>query len=107
MGVNQINSSLFVSHSSLLFFRSLFLSLSFSSRPLRGRAAARDGVFVQQRHAAEGARAGAALVLLHLRVRLQVGAQVGAIGECPVTVGTGEWALTCEKKRGGKKNRFS
>lgn len=49
---------------------------------------------MQQGHAAEGPRAGAALVLLHLGVGLQVGAQVGAISEGPVTVLTGEGALT-------------
>lgn len=49
---------------------------------------------MKQGHAAEGPRAGATLVLLHLRVGLQVGAQVGAISEGPVAVLTGEGALT-------------
>lgn len=52
-------------------------------------------MFLQQRHAAEGARADATLVLLHLGVCLQVSPQVGAIGEGPVAVGAGERALTC------------
>lgn len=43
--------------------------------------AARLLVLVQQGHAGEGPRAGLALVLLDLRVCLQVGAQVGAVGE--------------------------
>lgn len=51
-------------------------------------------MFEQQGHAAEGPRAGATLVLLDLGVRLQVGAQVGAVGEGPVTVLTGEGPLT-------------
>lgn len=51
-------------------------------------------MFVQQRHAAEGPRAGATLVLLHLRVGLQVGTQVGAVRKGPVTVVAGEWSLT-------------
>lgn len=57
-------------------------------------------MFVQQGHAAEGPRAGDALVLLHLGVGLQVRAQVGAIGEGPVTVLTGERALTCKERSG-------
>ena len=51
-------------------------------------------MFVQQGHATEGARAGAALVLLHLGMGLQVGPQVGTVRESPVTVRTGEWTLT-------------
>ena len=51
-------------------------------------------MFLQQGHAAEGARAHAALVLLHFGVRLQVGAQVGAVGERSVAVWAGERALT-------------
>lgn len=54
---------------------------------------------MQQGHAAEGPRAGAALVLLHLRVGLQVGTEVGAVSEGPVTVLTGEGALTFVRKR--------
>lgn len=57
-------------------------------------AAAGQRVFVQEGHAAEGARAGATLVLLHLRVGLQVRSQVGAVGEGSVTVRTGEGTLT-------------
>ena len=49
---------------------------------------------MQQGHATEGPRAGATLVLLHLRVGLQVGAQVGSISKSPVTVLTSEGALT-------------
>lgn len=62
---------------------------------LRGRAAAGGVVLVQQRHAAEGPRTRTALVLLHLGVGLQVGAQVGAVGESPVTELTGKGTLTC------------
>lgn len=49
---------------------------------------------MQQGHAAEGPSAGAALVLLHLGVGLQVGTQVGAISEGPITVLTGKGAFT-------------
>lgn len=66
---------------------------------LWGRAASRGSVFVQQGHATEGPRAGATLVLLHLRVGLQVGAQVGAISKGPVTVLTSKGALTWLKNR--------
>lgn len=52
-------------------------------------------MLVQQGHSAEGASARAALVLLHLGVGLQVGAQVGAVGEGPVTELAGEGALAC------------
>lgn len=52
-------------------------------------------MLVQQRHAAEGPRTRTALVLLHLRVGLQVGTQVGAVGESPVTELTGKGTLTC------------
>lgn len=52
-------------------------------------------MLLQQRHAAEGARADATLVLLHLSVSLQVSSQVGAVGEGPVAVGAGERTLTC------------
>lgn len=58
-------------------------------------------MFLQQRHAAEGTRADATLVLLHLGVGLQVGAQVGAVSEGPVAVGAGEGPLTLER---GDKN---
>lgn len=50
---------------------------------------------MQQGHATEGPRAGAALVLLHFRVGLQVGTQVGSISKSPVAVLTSEGALTC------------
>lgn len=60
-------------------------------------------MFLQQRHAAEGARADATLVLLHLGVGLQVGAQVGAVGKGPVAVGAGEGTLTLERR--DKKDR--
>jgi len=59
-------------------------------------------VFLQQRHAAEGARADAALVLLHLGVGLQVSPQVGAVGKGPVAVGAGERALTWKRGKGGR-----
>lgn len=52
-------------------------------------------MFLQQRHATEGARADAALVLLHLSVGLQMSTQVGAVGKGPVAMGAGERALTC------------
>lgn len=51
-------------------------------------------MFLQQRHAAEGARADATLVLLHLGVGLQMSPQVGAVSEGSVAVGAREWALT-------------
>lgn len=56
-------------------------------------------MFVQKRHATEGPGAGATLVLLHLRVGLHVGAQVGAIGKGPATVLTSKGALTWLKKK--------
>lgn len=58
-------------------------------------------MFLQQRHAAEGARADATLVLFHLGVGLQVSPQVGAVGEGPVAVGAGERALTWREREGG------
>lgn len=64
----------------------------------RRGAAPRGAVLLQQGHAAEGARADAALVLLHLGVGLKVGPQVGAVGEGPVAVGAGERALTCTER---------
>lgn len=44
-------------------------------------------MFLQQRHATEGTRADATLVLLHLSVGLQMGPQVGAVSEGSVAVG--------------------
>lgn len=67
-----------------------------------GGAAPRGAVLLQQRHAAEGARTDATLVLLHLGVGLQVGPQVGAVGKGPVAVGAGEGALTCTGKSGSR-----
>lgn len=64
-------------------------------------------MFVQKRHATEGPGAGATLVLLHLRVGLHVGAQVGAIGEGPATVLTSKGALTWLKKQKKKRERQS
>lgn len=59
-------------------------------------------MLVQQRHAAEGARTGPTLVLLDLGVGLQVGPQVGAVGEGPAAVGAGEGTLTWwEEGEGG------
>lgn len=69
-------------------------------------AAARRAVFLQQRHAAEGARADATLVLLHLGVGLQVGAQVGAVCEGSVAVGAGEGPLTLKGGGRGRKSRI-
>lgn len=51
-------------------------------------------MLLQQRHAAEGTRADAALVLFDFGVGLQMGPQVGAIGKGPIAVGAGERALT-------------
>lgn len=51
-------------------------------------------MLLQQRHAAEGTRADAALVLFHFGVGLQMGPQVGAVGKGPIAVGAGERALT-------------
>ena len=53
----------------------------------RSGAAPRGAMFLQQRHATEGAGADATLVLLHLGVGLQVSSQVGAVGKGPVAVG--------------------
>lgn len=47
----------------------------------------------QQGHAREGAAAGLAAVLLDVRVRLQVGPQVGAVGERSAAVRAGERLL--------------
>lgn len=66
---------------------------------LRGRAASRGIVFVQQGHAAEGPWAGATLVLLHFRVCLQVCTQVGAISKGPVTVLASEGTFTWFEER--------
>lgn len=52
-------------------------------------------MFLQKRHAAEGARADAALVLLYLSVGLQVGPQVGAVRKRSAAVGAREWTLAC------------
>lgn len=52
-------------------------------------------MLLQQRHAAERARADPALVLLDLGVGLEMGSQVGAVGEGAVTVRAGERPLTC------------
>lgn len=53
----------------------------------RSGAAPRGAMFLQQRHATEGTRADATLVLLHFGVGLQVSSQVGAVGKGPVAVG--------------------
>jgi len=60
----------------------------------RGGTAAGGAVFLQQGHAAEGARTGVALVFLHIRVGLQVRTQVRTVCEGTVTVWAGEWTLT-------------
>lgn len=60
-------------------------------------------MFVQKRHATEGPGAGATLVLLHLRVGLHVGAQIGAIGKGPATVLTSKGALTWLKRKERKR----
>lgn len=65
----------------------------------RGGAAAGCTVFLQQGHAAEGARTGAALVFLHICVGLQVRTQIRTVCEGTVTVWAGERTLTCGKKR--------
>ena len=65
-----------------------------SARPsCCGGAAAGDTVFLEEGHAAEGARAHATLVLLHLCVSLEVCTQVGAVSKCPVTMWAGKWTL--------------
>ena len=64
-----------------------------------GGAATGGAVLLQQRHAAEGARADATLVLLHLSVSLQVSSQVGTVGEGPVAVGAGERTLTWTERK--------
>lgn len=60
--------------------------------------AARLLVLVEQGHAREGAGARLALVLLHVRVRLQVSTQVGAVGEGAAAVGAGEGLLAWGQK---------
>lgn len=64
-------------------------------------------MFVQKRHATEGPGAGATLVLLHLRVGLHVGAQIGAIGKGPATVLTSKGALTWLKRKERKRETIS
>lgn len=49
----------------------------------------------QQRHAGEGPGAGTAPVLLDVRVGLEVGAEVGSVGESPAAVGAGVGLLPC------------
>lgn len=61
----------------------------------RGGTAAGCAVFLQQGHAAEGARTGAALVFLHICVGLQVRAQVRTVCEGTVTVWARERTFTC------------
>lgn len=51
------------------------------------------GVLGQQRHTRKGFAAGAARVLLHVRVRLQMGAQIRPVGEGAVAVRTREGLL--------------
>lgn len=50
-------------------------------------------VLRQQRHAGEGLAAGGARVLLHVRVGLEVGAEVGSVRERPPAVLAGERLL--------------
>ena len=71
-------------------------------RPLRPSGGAAAGLLVprQERHAGEGLGAALALVLLGVRVRLQVGPQVGAVGEGPAAVRAGVGLLTWG--RGGR-----
>lgn len=64
-----------------------------------GGTAAGCAVFLQQGHAAEGARTGAALVFLHICVGLQVRAQIRTVCEGTVTVWAGERTFTCGEKR--------
>lgn len=65
----------------------------------RGGTAAGSAVFLQQGHAAEGARTGVALVFLHICVGLQVRTQVWTVREGTVTVWAGERTLTWGKRR--------
>lgn len=51
-------------------------------------------VFVEQGHPGEGPGTGLALVSLHIRVRLEVGTQVGAVGKGAAAVGAGKGLLT-------------
>lgn len=55
-------------------------------------------MLLQQRHATEGARANATLVLLHLSVGLQMSSQVGAVSKGSVAVGARERALTWKRE---------
>lgn len=68
----------------------------------RGGTATGCAVFLQQGHAAEGARTGGALVFLHIRVGLQVRAQVRTVCEGTVTVWAREWTFTCAEKKKSK-----
>lgn len=58
-------------------------------------------MFVEQGHAGEGAGARLALVLLDIRVGLEVGPKVGAVGEGAAAVGAGEGLLPWGEKAGG------
>lgn len=62
-------------------------------------AASRLLVLVQQGHSGEGFRAVLALVLFDVRVRLQVGPEVGSVGERTAAVRTRERLLAWNKKR--------
>lgn len=62
-------------------------------------AASRLLVLVQEGHSGEGFRAVLALVLFDVRVRLQVGPEVGSVSERTAAVRTREWLLAWNKKR--------
>lgn len=55
--------------------------------PLGRWIASRERVFVQEGHAAEGTRAGATLILLHLGVGLEMSSQIRAVRKCAIAVG--------------------
>lgn len=76
------------------------LSLLPAPSPPSSGAGAAAGLLVtrQERHAGEGLGTGRALVLLGVGVRLQVGPEIGAVGEGPATVRTAVGLLTWGRK---------
>lgn len=66
-------------------------------------------MLVEQGHSGEGSGTCLALVLLDIRVGLEVGPEVGAVGEGAAAVGAGEgllaWGETTEGVGGGAVTR--
>lgn len=68
----------------------------------RASRAARLLVLVEQGHSGEGSGTGLALVSLHIRVGLEVGTQVRAVGKGAAAMGAGEGLLTCGETTEGQ-----